>query len=620
MNGSAHILTMLCTQTIAIVLGLANGGCAGTPGDTGAQRPDGWLAGCVSDAGCSVGLSCIANLCTLACTLDEQCEVLGEGACLDVGAPDTRACAVAERLACSAAATSCTADVEGWLCVTGVQNGCTRPAELCSDGAWVPGTIDECRDTITRGAPPGAAETFETVVGDAKVALDIVFVVDNSASMTDEQRGVAIAFDDFLQALAARVDALPRVAATSVDASCDVGPSVSSAKGSFNVSTTRSSPPTAQFRFMARCSDDAQCEAAACDQLGQCDDQAGLWHCRTPTIEACIENPNGSLNTTCRRGCTTDDECRTALGDPSYSCQMPSANPGDWGCLRPPATESCPDTLPLFVEGEQLDLARCLMSIRVNQDRCIKYEQGLEASLMALDPNGPNPEQVAAFLRPEAILVVIYLSDEDDCSAGGVIGEDDYESCAFLASTDQGGPLYPTSRYVDFLRDLKPRGRVMAMALTGVSTETDPAAIEAEYAAYVASKSDSMYCFHQTSLCQTSATVADWGRRYAEVASAFGPDGHVENLCAVVDDYSEQLENVAARIAENAKRVCLPYADTADLVVSIVHDGSEIILTRDGTLAEGYTLIEAAAECATGRAVAPARRLASGDRVRLTYP
>jgi len=48
--------------------------------------------------------------------------------------------------------TPCTADIDGWLCVIGAQSGCSLPAELGSDGAWVPGTIDECRDTITRSA------------------------------------------------------------------------------------------------------------------------------------------------------------------------------------------------------------------------------------------------------------------------------------------------------------------------------------------------------------------------------------------------------------------------------------------------------------------------------------
>ena len=72
-------------------------------------------------------------------------------------------------------------------------------------------------------------------------------------------------------------------------------------------------------------------------------------------------NPNGSVNTTCRRRCSSDDECKSLLGDERYICQKPSNNEDDWGCLLPPPSADCPVDLPAFVDSDQLDLARCLM-------------------------------------------------------------------------------------------------------------------------------------------------------------------------------------------------------------------------------------------------------------------
>ena len=201
------------------------------------------------------------------------------------------------------------------------------------------------------------------------------------------------------------------------------------------------------------CSNDAGCANLDCQASGECDDidepscsctDPDEWACRGYQSDICLRTPNGSINTSCRRRCTTDQECKDLFGDPRYICQKLSGNQLDWGCLLPPATQDCPATVPAILDGTNLDLFACAATVGVNQESsCFKYEQGLRASLLALDPKGKNAEQSKAFLRDDAYLVIIYVSDEDDCSVadGRSISEDDYETCALLPTTDEGGPL-----------------------------------------------------------------------------------------------------------------------------------------------------------------------------------
>lgn len=118
----------------------------------------------------------------------------------------------------------------------------------------------------------------------------------------------------------------------------------------------------------------------------------------------------------------------------------------------------CPPQFPFGMDGgdfrvcgtgepwlarPHLNDLRCLVSVGVNQESCYKYEQGLGAAWAALDPIGPNALQSAGFLRPEAHLAILIVSDEDDCSVapGATVSEDDYETCSFLKTVAAGGPL-----------------------------------------------------------------------------------------------------------------------------------------------------------------------------------
>ncbi len=94
-------------------------------------------------------------------------------------------------------------------------------------------------------------------------------------------------------------------------------------------------------------------------------------------------------------------------------------------------------------------------------------EKGLEAAAYALSPSmtiGLN----RGFLRDEANLLVVFVSDEDDCSDEGALGTADNTSCY-----SQRDKLVPVADYVDAFTDLKAdRSQVQVGAIVGPDDAT----------------------------------------------------------------------------------------------------------------------------------------------------
>ena len=378
-----------------------------------------------------------------------------------------------------------------------------------------------------------AQETAE--VEDQRVLVDFLWVIDNSTSMCHEQVALTRGFDAFVRRLKGNLDVDPRVAVTSVDSQCDInGTTIFSAKGKFNQKAAKAFPYPCQETRRIACLSDADCADLDCSLFASCGDEQAQWTCRG-TSAACVQNPNGSINTTCRRSCTNDQECAALFGDPSYICHQPSANTADWGCLRPPDSTTCPDELPAFLTSDNIDLFPCIAPLGVNQEKCFKFEQQLRSGFMALDPNGINADQASNFLRPEAYLVVVFVSDEEDCSIADndTIGENDYETCGLLKTTDEGGPLVPVAHYVNKFKALKSDpSKVIVAAISGDSLQSDPGPVAAERESYLASKGDPETCYHQTYICSSASGTADLGARLLEFTKGFGLNGTFVNICS----------------------------------------------------------------------------------------
>lgn len=151
----------------------------------------------------------------------------------------------------------------------------------------------------------------------------------------------------------------------------------------------------------------------------------------------------------------------------------------------------CAGTYPRFLDfaGDAVDFSRDLSCVaRVGTGGC-GFEQQLEAGLKALTPSTSDLTFVSGsghgdganegFLRDEAILGVILLTDEDDCSTTDTELFDPssvrYGGVLNLRCFQFQEALHPVSRYVDGLQALKrDRRRVVFSAIVGVPPDLVP--------------------------------------------------------------------------------------------------------------------------------------------------
>ncbi len=202
----------------------------------------------------------------------------------------------------------------------------------------------------------------------------------------------------------------------------------------------------------------------------------GNWYCKADTASPQFNNnDNCSVNTHCQLRCNTDSDCYATFepnigpqGKHRVFCNKSTGQPG---CMFPAETEGCPtaDKLPgvlkqsaalsevkcafdhhcsggtcvvpngakegvcydksgkIKKKGSQLDYFRCAASVGANQTKEAQFEGGLRSMWTALDPNGLNcPKgtnglptaacQYKQLVRPDAYLVLVAVSDDDDCS------------------------------------------------------------------------------------------------------------------------------------------------------------------------------------------------------------
>jgi hypothetical protein len=177
------------------------------------------------------------------------------------------------------------------------------------------------------------------------------------------------------------------------------------------------------------------------------------------------------------------------------------SNFGDDGILRTHgdvSTGGCSGMYPSFLAfhfGDNSSVfaadASCVASLGTGG---CGFEQPLEAALKALTPStlsttfsmgtrGHGDVENAGFLRPDSILAVVVLSDENDCSAadGDLFNQASarYMGDLNLRCFQFPEALYPTDRYVAGLLALRPDPRRLVFgAIVGVPVDLtlDPSA------------------------------------------------------------------------------------------------------------------------------------------------
>jgi hypothetical protein len=195
------------------------------------------------------------------------------------------------------------------------------------------------------------------------------------------------------------------------------------------------------------------------------------------------------------------------------------------------------------------------------------FEQPLEAARRALDPGlGLNP----GFLREGAFLMIVFITDEDDCSAAdsrvynpsgldtavdveaqsafycfekGILCAEDTSSAGSKSHcVPSGESLTEIDGYVKFFKELKPLGMVLMATIAGptdtieiVSTNGRPALVPG---------------------CDTALGRATPAPRLKKLMDDFGSDGNFVSVCG--DDYGPVLARLGEIVVDNLHSECLP--------------------------------------------------------------
>jgi hypothetical protein len=221
--------------------------------------------------------------------------------------------------------------------------------------------------------------------------------------------------------------------------------------------------------------------------------------------------------------------------------------PGDEGKLQhAPHGGGCAASYPHWLEGPSPTIAAdftCIATLGVGG---CGFEQQLEAALKALTAQPENN----GFLRANAPLAIIFISDEDDCSAKdpSLFDETDASQGALPTRCVRAaeptlpgaipGKLHPVSRYLDGFRALKDNPkRVVVAAITGPK---GPVVLDATIGSGM------------KPICSSAAFgEATPGNRFAELVAAFGDRGVQASLCD--GDLGPPLDVIANAI----ERSCL---------------------------------------------------------------
>ncbi|HVZ36526.1 MAG TPA: hypothetical protein VG963_29050 [Polyangiaceae bacterium] len=262
-----------------------------------------------------------------------------------------------------------------------------------------------------------------------------------------------------------------------------------------------------------------------------------------------------------------DDDCQGLADQPPYqeysadSGTMPSDLAQRFGCVARLGVQGCP------------------------------FEQQLESTWRALAPSGRDGEQYrflngtkgqgdaynSGFVRDEAILAIMLVTDEDDCSitdAGKAMfdltGDTTDINMRCGRNETNSKFLWPADRYVNGFKALKPDypDRIIFGAITGIPLDTEGktpdeilAMPDMEFRQKLGTDLNPLpepSCTSQdlTNPDNPKTSEAYPARRILRVAAGFEDQAVVYSICN--DDFAPALDTLIAKIAVKLRGNCLP--------------------------------------------------------------
>ncbi|MBI5491176.1 MAG: hypothetical protein HY905_27840 [Deltaproteobacteria bacterium] len=255
---------------------------------------------------------------------------------------------------------------------------------------------------------------------------------------------------------------------------------------------------------------------------------------------------------------------------------------GDNGCFRntpSPAVLDCETSYPPFLSRDELNAFDYDAATMAHDFTCIAtlgtqgcgFEQPLKAMRAATSTNPDTGICNRGFLRPDALLALIWVTDEDDCS----VRPDHTEM--FDPTRDDLGHLNTrcflhadfvesVPDYVDAFRALKPpedQDQIVLGMIVGVPFDA-PACIgdglHLESCLAVPAMNEMIDPAAPTQLipsCNTSMGTATPPRRFVELAHSFGSNAYVDSICK--SDYADAVRGISRKIVEHLPSDCPPF-------------------------------------------------------------
>lgn len=233
---------------------------------------------------------------------------------------------------------------------------------------------------------------------------------------------------------------------------------------------------------------------------------------------------------------------------------------------------------------------KCLANVGTNG---CGFEQQLEAMYKALAPDsvsfaagtkGHGNRENKGFLRSDAVLAVIHVSDEEDCSVTDegrtlfVSGSDNPNvfgpnnerlnlniRCAYRqdksdsqSRAEKKGLIHDVDRYVSGLKALKPDNddRIVFAAIVGIPSGTENQGPEEILAHPKMAYSATADGKDVVPACENPETNAKPAVRFVKTAQGFGDNGVVQSICA--DTFAPAVNVIIEKISKQLKGGCLP--------------------------------------------------------------
>ena len=246
--------------------------------------------------------------------------------------------------------------------------------------------------------------------------------------------------------------------------------------------------------------------------------------------------------------------------------------------------------------------------VRLGTEGCA-FEQPFEASLVALTTQLGPGQANEGFLRHDSVLSIIYITDEDDCSAEDpeilYDSSSDVLGPANVRCALNDGPLQPVERYVEELRGLvaDPNDLVVA-AITGVPIDGSwsPGDPLEELRDLQRVNPDNPNELMPS--CQTDMGLAFPPVRIAEFIYSFDSAGILGSICR--DDWSDTMMSIARAIQSRMIYECYELSEDIDpatecRLIEILSDGTEREIPHEAEGVEGWSIGSTARGCPSGQ-------------------